>query len=243
MSTCFSTTYQHLDSVLTEYDCLKELLIEGISDHAFISRINEKGMEGAGIKEGDWLIFNPVAKPVNGDIVSLTVYGRPMCRRIFFITGPDGFPVRVRIHREDNITPDLLADTEDVIIRGVFSGLVRTGRKKKKDKTYQYLSIGQIKNHIQEKNTKETDNTFTPLLSSDRKTEKHPDSSMHIQDLGLPARITNLFMGIGMRKAQDILDIYDKESLLAIPGLGKATYETTLSTLEDRGFDVRHLRW
>ena len=66
---------------------------------------------------------------------------------------------------------------------------------------------------------------------------------MPVPELGLPSRITNILMSIGMRNVRDILEIYDKESMLAIPGLGKATCEKILINLEDKGFDVRHLRW
>lgn len=66
---------------------------------------------------------------------------------------------------------------------------------------------------------------------------------MSISHLDLPVRILNRLTGIGMHTIQDILDIPDKEALLAIPGLGKASYEQLLHRLEKDGFDCRHLHW
>ena len=55
--------------------------------------------------------------------------------------------------------------------------------------------------------------------------------------------IYSCLAGIGMRTVQDILDVPDKEALYTIPGIGKAAYETILRSLEECGFDARHLRW
>lgn len=69
------------------------------------------------------------------------------------------------------------------------------------------------------------------------------DISISITKLGLPTRIMNCFLSIGMRTAKDLLEVPDKEALLAIPGIGKGTYEKVLANLERQGFDTRHLRW
>ena len=86
--------YRPSPAEILDYACLRDIPFEGISDHAFISRLTGDGMEAAGLLDGDWLVFDPCRIPEEGDIVSLTVYGRPMCRRIFFEPAGDGKPAR-----------------------------------------------------------------------------------------------------------------------------------------------------
>ena len=233
--------YRPSATELRDYACLTDVLIEGITDHAFISRMEGCGMEAAGITDGDWLVFDPGTKPADGDIVSLSVYGRPMCRRVFFETAGNEKPGKVRIRREDNATPDLMADKEDVEIRGVFKGLVRNCRIKGNEKKYRFLSPLQAG---QEKSAgRNSSRSAAPDKSSGSIQKEPAGPSSDITDLGLPARVSNCLAGIGMRTVQDILDVPDKEALYAIPGIGKAAYETILRSLEGQGFDVRHLRW
>lgn len=228
---------------ITDYACLNDLRIEGLSDHAFISRIFGRGMEGAGVSDGDWLIFDPCHVPENGDIVYLTVYGQPMCRRVFFNPGPDGQVEGIRIRREDNITPDLVTDTEDTEIQGVFIGLVRNIRKRKKGNDYQFFSPLQAEQACrEEKRRKAGCNPENPAFACPGKSGA-ADPSVPITSLGLPARITNCLTRIGMRSAGDILDVPDREALLAIPGIGKDAYEKIIPALDARGYDIRHLRW
>ncbi len=75
-------------------------------------------MRKAGIRSGDWLIFDTKAAPRDGDIVDVTIQGQRMCRRIFY----EGDKLRVR--REDGKTPDVL--TDDYVISAVLIGSMRT---------------------------------------------------------------------------------------------------------------------
>lgn len=75
------------------------------------------GMRNAGIRTGDWLVFDVELQPNDGDIVMATVNGQMMCRRYF----REGEQYRIR--REDGCTPDII--TSDCIILGVLVGLTR----------------------------------------------------------------------------------------------------------------------
>ena len=84
--------YRPSTTEIRDFACLSDVRIEGITDHAFLSRMEGYSMEAAGIKDGDWLVFDPCTDPADGDIVYLSVYGRPMCRRVFFEPAGDGKP-------------------------------------------------------------------------------------------------------------------------------------------------------
>lgn len=206
--------------------------------HGFICRADGNGMKLAGIRSGDYLLFTKDSKAENGDIVYLEVYGQPMCRRIFFEPLSVNDPGKIRIRREDGITPDLIADKGDVRIVGVFAGLVRNSRKKK-EKVYHYLSPAQAKESVQ----KERGTEKKEASSGRQFLPESRDPSMPISSLGLPVRLVKRLSEIGIHTAQDILDIPDKEAMLAIPGLGKRSYEGILEALDLFGFDARHLYW
>ena len=57
---------------------------------------------------------------------------------------------------------------------------------------------------------------------------------MKIDDMGLPVRLANRLLEMGMRTAKDVLDIPDKEAMLAIPGLEKRYYQRILDYMEER---------
>ena len=206
--------------------------------HGFISQAEGNGMEKAGICSGDYLLFTRDREPENGDIVFLEVYGQSMCRRIFFEQVLPEKKACIRIRREDGNTPDLVADERDVRISGVFEGLVRNLSRKKNREKFKYLSSAQAEQDAVrlEKSQQADDQPGGRKKSIE-------DPSVSICYLDLPVRILNRLTGIGMHTIQDILDIPDKEALLAIPGLGKASYEQILHCLEKEGFDCRHLHW
>lgn len=242
MRTAYGNTYGNETLSMEEFRDYNSLAASLIQDknRGFISRAeNGGGMENAGIVSGDYLLFTKDREPVDGDIVYLEVYGQFMCRRIFFEPAPGRSPGRIRIRREDGITPDLLADERDVQIGGVFEGLIRDNGRRKKTRGYHYIPSCQAERSAKEvKKKKDSHKEETPP-----DTAKTGNPSMPVVSLGLPARISNLLTGIGMHQVQDILDIPDKEVMLAIPGLGKKTYERILRELERHGFDIRHLRW
>lgn len=77
------------------------------------------GMRLAGIRDGDYLIFDSQIEVINGDIVMAKVNGEEMCRRIFR-EGAGTY----RIRKEDGETPDII--TSDCLIFGVMVGLSRS---------------------------------------------------------------------------------------------------------------------
>ncbi|MBR0411704.1 MAG: hypothetical protein IJI25_12030 [Eubacterium sp.] len=223
---------------------MDSIFTEGMSQSSFLCLVDGNGMEGAGIYHNDWLIFDPDAQPEDGEIVCLEVFGQRLIRRVFFIKDDGGSLLQLCIRREDTITPDLKADAEDVRILGVFSGLIRNCRKSKKTRSphYQYFSPEETEEKIKKERTAgqgRKDKGSVPAQEKDG----HLDSSASITKLGLPTRIMNCFLNIGMHTAEDLLAVPDKEAMLAIPGIGKGAYEKVLANLEGHGFDIRHLRW
>lgn len=229
----------YTNSALTSID-YSDLAISFTGDisNGFISKVDGDGMKNAGIISGDYLLFTKDREPENGDIVYLEVYGQFMCRRIFFEPSPGKGPGSIRIRREDGITPDLVADERDVQIDGIFEGLIRKSGKRK-SKIIRYLTPEQAGKIAGEE--KEKTGNSAVLLNPDR--PGGSDSSMSIHKMGFPTRLTNRLAEIGMRTAKDLLDIPDKDSLLAIPGLGKKYHERILEALEAYGFNVAHLYW
>ena len=221
---------------LRDFSDLAVSFVHDIRD-GFLCRTEGNGMRSAGIRSGDYLLFTKDREAENGDIVYLEVYGQFMCRRIFFEPSPAKGPGKIRIRREDGRTPDLVADERDVHLGGVFAGLVRKSRKK--EKIYQYLSPSQTEEAARKEREKEK--MTSASVKSCR--PEGGDPSMKIDAMGLPARLTNRLLEMGMRTAKDVLDIPDKEAMLAIPGLGRKSYERILETLDSCGFDTGHLCW
>lgn len=95
-------------------------LIFDTEGNLFVLRADGDGMRNAGIKTGDWLIFDYARKAESGDIVMLTLIGNPLCRRVFF----EGDTIRIR--RENGETPDiLLSDPAYYEISAVLIGSMR----------------------------------------------------------------------------------------------------------------------
>ena len=204
----------------------------------FICRADGDGMKLAGIRSGDYLLFTRDREAESGDIVYLEVYGQYMCRRIFFEPSSEKGFGKIRIRREDEITPDLVADERDVQIGGIFMGLIRNS-KKRKNSIYHYFSPSQAEQSAQKDRKKEEMNASS-IQAYKRGIQ---DTQLRIDNMGLPSRLVNRLSEIGMHTAKDILDIPDKEAILAIPGLGKRSYENILTALEHYGFDTSHLYW
>lgn len=235
--------YKSHEKEVRDYVCLSSLLIEGLSKDSFILRANGNGMKGAGITDGDLLIFDPHVQPESSSIVYLSVYGQPMCRRIFFEgnTGKDKRLIRIR--REDSITSDLVADGDDVEIYASFIGLIRPTRRRKRKEDYHIFSAETMEETSRQDRRKRSKEEPTPTAVISSPTDSGPDLSMSIGCLGLPTKVSNCLTGIGLRTVQDILDIPGKDAMLAIPGLGRASYEKILNTLDTHGYDIRLLRW
>lgn len=89
----------------------------GDHDKAEIYIADSNGMSGAGIHEGDHIIFDTELSPLDGDVVIAVIEGIKYCRRYFL----DGEKARFR--REDGITPDVV--TTDFSVLGVMVGLMR----------------------------------------------------------------------------------------------------------------------
>lgn len=89
----------------------------GDHDKAEIYIADSNGMSGAGIHEGDYIIFDTELSPLDGDVVIAVIEGIKYCRRYFL----DGEKARFR--REDGITPDVV--TADFSVLGVMVGLMR----------------------------------------------------------------------------------------------------------------------
>ena len=223
--------------------CLSSRMIEGLSKDSFILRASGNGMKGAGITDGDLLIFDPRIQPESSSLVYLSVYGVSMCRRVFFEGGSEEGNEQIRIRREDSITPDLVIDMEDVEIHASFIGLIRPAKRRKREENYQIFNAGTMEEATREDRSQASkeEPSQPPLIPSH--TDSEPDLSMNIGCLGLPAKVSNCLTGIGLRTVQDILDIPGRDAMLAIPGLGKASYEKILTTLDTRGYDIRLLRW
>lgn len=202
----------------------------------FICKTEGNGMRDAGIHSGDYLLFTKDREPENGDIVYLEIYGQSMCRRIFFELPAGKTSGRIRIRREDGVTPDLVVDERDVQIQGIFEGLIRN---KKRKKVCHFYSAGQAEQEEKKKKEKEKVKDICPL--SDQAYRKDP--SVRVIQMGLPSRLANRLNEIGIRTAGDLLDIPDKEALLAIPGIGARSYGYILEALGGLGFDARHLTW
>ena len=83
-------------------------------------RADGDGMVQAGIRSGDYLIFDKQRTAADGDIVVAEADGQLVCRR-YFHEGP-----LTRLRREDGSTPDLI--TENCSIIAVYLGLVRSER-------------------------------------------------------------------------------------------------------------------
>lgn len=236
-----STALAHIPNTSTggpKYFCsLASSFVRDIKN-GFICKADGNGMKNAGIYSGDFLLFDKGRDPENGDIVYLEVYGEPLCRRVFFEPSPRMNVGRIRIRKEDGITPDLVADERDVEIGGIFEGLIRKN-KRKKTKIYHYLTPDQAEEMARE--DKEKEGTTTALPCTNR--PEGPDPSMSIHQMGFPVRLENRLTEIGMRTAKDLLDIPDKESLLAVPGLGVKSYKKILETLESYGYNTGHLYW
>ena len=204
----------------------------------FICRADGDGMKLAGIRSGDYLLFTRDREAENMDIVYLEVYGQYMCRRIFFEPSSEKGPGKIRIRREDGITPDLVVDEQDAQIGGIFMGLIRNS-KKRKNSIYHYFSPSQAEQSAQkDKKKEEMDMSSTRACQGGSQ-----DMHLRIDNMDLPSRLVNRLSEIGIHTAKDILDIPDKEAILAIPGLGKRSYEKILAALEHYGFDTRHLYW
>ena len=101
---------------LTAYIRLPTFLYGEIGE-AVVLTAEGDGMQNAGIRSGDQLVFDMELQPQDGDIVMATVNGMVMCRRYF----REGEQYRIR--REDGSTPDIV--TSDCVILGVLVGLTR----------------------------------------------------------------------------------------------------------------------
>lgn len=89
----------------------------GHHDKVAIFIADSNGMSGAGICEGDAVLFDLDLEPQDGDIIIVNIDGVNYCRRYFF----DGEKGRFR--REDGITQDIV--TADFTVIGVMVGLMR----------------------------------------------------------------------------------------------------------------------
>ena len=89
----------------------------GNHNKAEIYIADSNGMSGAGIHEGDYIIFDTELAPLDGDVVIAVIEGIKYCRR-YFLEGE-----KARFRREDGITPDVV--TTDFSVIGVMVGLMR----------------------------------------------------------------------------------------------------------------------
>lgn len=158
----------------------------------FICRADGAGMKKAGILSGDYLLFTGDRKAENGDIVYLEVYGQAMCRRIFFRDSSGGDPARICIRREDGITPDLIADADDVTISGVFEGLIRC--RKGRNNTSHFLSPEELIQPVDRKEKTPVKAERGPLPFRQGKN----DRTMRIDELGLSSRLVNRLTDLGI---------------------------------------------
>lgn len=89
----------------------------GHHDKAAMFIADSNGMSGAGIYEGDAVLFDLELEPRDGDIIIVNIEGVNYCRR-YFLDGEKG-----RFRREDGITQDIV--TADFTVIGVMVGLMR----------------------------------------------------------------------------------------------------------------------
>ena len=89
----------------------------GHHDKAAIFIADSNGMSGAGIYEGDAVLFDLELEPRDGDIIIVNIKGVNYCRR-YFLDGEKG-----RFRREDGFTQDIV--TADFTVVGVMVGLMR----------------------------------------------------------------------------------------------------------------------
>jgi len=94
--------------------------IFGDMENSLIATADGDGMCNAGIRHGDYLVFNRI-EPKDGDIVLVTVENQTMCRRVFINGG------MYRIRREDGITPDII--TENCTFHGVLESVIHFLRR------------------------------------------------------------------------------------------------------------------
>ena len=91
----------------------------------FIAYMSENGMVLAGVLDGDAGIFYRTEKAESGDIVVVKVGdGEYQCRRFLRDRGR-----KVRIRREDGVTPDVIVQEKEVTVIGVLITLIRRFHK------------------------------------------------------------------------------------------------------------------
>lgn len=87
----------------------------------FIAYMSGNGMVLAGVQDGDAGIFYRTEKAESGDIVVVKVRdGEYQCRRFLRDRGR-----KVRIRREDGVTPDVIVQERAVTVIGVLVTLIR----------------------------------------------------------------------------------------------------------------------
>lgn len=91
----------------------------------FIAYMSGNGMVLAGVLDGDAGIFYRTEKAESGDIVVVKVGdGEYQCRRFLRDRGR-----KVRIRREDGVTPDVIVQEKEVTVIGVLITLIRRFHK------------------------------------------------------------------------------------------------------------------
>ena len=91
----------------------------------FIAYMSGNGMILAGVLDGDVGIFYRTEKAESGDIVVVKVGdGEYQCRR--FLRDRER---KVRIRREDGVTPDVIVQEKEVTVIGVLITLIRRFHK------------------------------------------------------------------------------------------------------------------
>ncbi|MDO5459995.1 MAG: S24 family peptidase [Eubacteriales bacterium] len=109
--------YAHLSDIMLpdEYSGMKN------RDGLYMQIAHGDGMSLAGISDGDVLVLDKEATPVDGDIVTLSIDGSTqMCRRFYRKDN------RTWFRREDGVTPDIAPD--NFTIHAVVIGVMKVGR-------------------------------------------------------------------------------------------------------------------
>ncbi len=92
---------------------------------AFLLRVRGDSMQGASILDGDLVVVVPNPDPTPGFVVAVTIAGETTLKRL------ESVDQRFRLVAENPAYEPIEVDTEDVVVHGVVTGLLRTlGRGK-----------------------------------------------------------------------------------------------------------------
>lgn len=87
---------------------------------AFLLRVDGDSMEGAGILDGDIVVVRQTREPRVGDIAAVTVEGETTLKRL------ERMGRTWMLAPENPRYPRLEVETEDVVVHGVVTGLLRS---------------------------------------------------------------------------------------------------------------------